>query len=50
MRNRDVKAFFEMVSVGDVVEIGAKRDEQMARIFGPPTTTLASAAAAATGE
>jgi lipoprotein-anchoring transpeptidase ErfK/SrfK len=50
MRNRDVKAFFEMVSVGDVVEIGAKRDEQMARIFGPPTITLASAAAAATGE
>ncbi|HEY1272418.1 MAG TPA: L,D-transpeptidase [Terriglobales bacterium] len=34
LRNRDVEAFFEMVSVGDAVSIRSERDEEIARIFG----------------
>lgn len=34
MRNRDVAQLFEMVRVGDVVELHAERDEFVVRIFG----------------
>lgn len=45
LRNRDIKQLFEMVSVGDVVEIRGERDQQTAEIFGGAidTTTLAEA-------
>jgi lipoprotein-anchoring transpeptidase ErfK/SrfK len=33
LRNRDMELLFTMLRVGDVVEIRAERDEQMARIF-----------------
>ena len=34
LRNRDIKQLFEMVRVGDVVEIRGERDQQIAEIFG----------------
>lgn len=34
MSNRDITQFFEMVRVGDVVEIRAERDADTARVFG----------------
>jgi lipoprotein-anchoring transpeptidase ErfK/SrfK len=34
LRNRDIKQLFEMVSIGDVVEIRGQRDRQTAEIFG----------------
>jgi lipoprotein-anchoring transpeptidase ErfK/SrfK len=46
LRNRDIKQLFEMISVGDVVEIRGERDQQTAEIFGGAdnsTTTLAEA-------
>jgi lipoprotein-anchoring transpeptidase ErfK/SrfK len=46
LRNRDIKQLFEMVRVGDVVEIRGERDQQTAEIFGgagDSTTTLADA-------
>jgi lipoprotein-anchoring transpeptidase ErfK/SrfK len=46
LRNRDIKQLFEMISVGDVVEIRGERDQQTAEIFGwaaNSTTTLAGA-------
>lgn len=43
MRNRDIQAFFEMVSVGDTVSIRAERDEQVAQIFGGAANTLVAA-------
>ena len=33
LRNRDVEALFEMVSVGDWVEIRGERDEFVAQVF-----------------
>ncbi len=44
LRNRDVKQLYEMVRVGDTVEIRAERDEQTARIFGGSSDVMASAA------
>jgi L,D-transpeptidase ErfK/SrfK len=44
LRNRDIKQLFEMVRVGDVVEIRGERDQQIAEIFGgsaEPSATLA---------
>ena len=35
MRNRDVEELFEMVAVGDAVELHRDRTEETARIFGP---------------
>jgi lipoprotein-anchoring transpeptidase ErfK/SrfK len=43
MRNRDVEDLFTKVAVGDVVELHAERDEEIARIF---TETVLVAAAA----
>jgi lipoprotein-anchoring transpeptidase ErfK/SrfK len=34
LRNRDVEALFELISVGDVVEIRGARDEFVAQVFG----------------
>ena len=35
LRNRDIEQFFQMVKVGDTVEIRGERDEEIAQIFGP---------------
>jgi lipoprotein-anchoring transpeptidase ErfK/SrfK len=45
MRNRDVEELFEMVAVGDVVELRGERDDELAQIFGavPSITATASA-------
>jgi L,D-transpeptidase ErfK/SrfK len=46
LRNRDIKQLFEMTSIGDVVDIRAERDQQVADIFGglvDSSTTLADA-------
>jgi lipoprotein-anchoring transpeptidase ErfK/SrfK len=34
MRNREVEKLFDLVTVGDVVELHAERDERLGRIFG----------------
>lgn len=44
MRNRDIAHFFELVRVGDLVEIRAERDAYTAQVFGEPATAQASAA------
>ena len=36
MRNRDVEELFQMVAVGDQVELHGERDAELARIFGTP--------------
>jgi lipoprotein-anchoring transpeptidase ErfK/SrfK len=36
LRNRDIKLFFAMVSVGDTVEIRGQSDQQTVQIFGGP--------------
>jgi len=46
LRNRDIKQLFEMVRVGDVVEIRGERDQQTEGVFGgsaESTATLAEA-------
>lgn len=44
MRNGDVEELFEMLRVGDVVEVHAAHDEELARIFAEPQpVTLAAA-------
>ncbi len=35
MRNKDVEELFDLVRVGDVVELHGERDEKLAEIFGP---------------
>ena len=56
LRNRDIKQLFDMVRVGDVVQIRGERDQQTAEIFGgsaESTATLAEASPAtlnATGQ
>jgi lipoprotein-anchoring transpeptidase ErfK/SrfK len=50
LRNSDVVKLFEMVRTGDVVEIRAERDEQIAQIFGGFAATDASAMAQAQRE
>jgi hypothetical protein len=45
MSNRDIAQFFDLVRIGDLVEIHAERDADTARVFGSgPGTTQASAA------
>lgn len=47
LRNSDAEALFELVAVGDRVDLVGERDEETARIFGPapaPVTVLAQAA------
>lgn len=39
MSKRDLEELFELVNVGDEVEIRAERDEQMAAVFGSNTET-----------
>jgi lipoprotein-anchoring transpeptidase ErfK/SrfK len=36
MRNRDVEELFQMVAVGDQVELHGERDAELTRIFGTP--------------
>jgi lipoprotein-anchoring transpeptidase ErfK/SrfK len=44
LRNHQIEELYEMVRVGDTVEIRAERDELTAQIFGEVTETVASAA------
>ncbi len=37
MSKRDLEELFELLNVGDAVEIRAERDEQIAAVFGTPT-------------
>jgi len=46
LRNRDIKQLFEMVRVGDVVEIRGERDHQIAEIFGGAPESSATLAEA----
>lgn len=45
LRNRDVERLYTMLRVGDVVEIRAERDEQIAQIFGGEVDVAEVAAA-----
>jgi hypothetical protein len=45
MRNRDVEELFEMVSVGDVVELRGERDAELAQIFGTESAAAATVSA-----
>jgi lipoprotein-anchoring transpeptidase ErfK/SrfK len=46
MRNRDIEQLFELVRVGDVVELHGEVDEEVARIFHPePEPVLAAGGA-----
>jgi lipoprotein-anchoring transpeptidase ErfK/SrfK len=47
MRNRDVEELFEMVSLGDAVELRSERSEETARIFGGAVLSARNAAPAA---
>lgn len=44
MRNQDVEELFEMVGVGDVVELHRERNDRIARLFATPSGTLIAAA------
>jgi lipoprotein-anchoring transpeptidase ErfK/SrfK len=43
LRNHQIEELYEMVRVGDTVEIRAERDERTAQLFGEATETVASA-------
>jgi lipoprotein-anchoring transpeptidase ErfK/SrfK len=43
LRNRDVKEFFGLVSVGDIVKIRRERDEEIAQVFGGSVDSTALA-------
>jgi len=45
MAKSDLEQLFNLVQVGDAVEIRAERDETTARLFGTPDNTLLAAAA-----
>jgi lipoprotein-anchoring transpeptidase ErfK/SrfK len=45
MRNRDVEELFDMVEVGDPVELEGERTEETERLFAPAVATVAQAAA-----
>ena len=45
MSNRDIAQFFELVRVGDVVEIHAEHDVETARVFGSEAATMQASAA-----
>ena len=44
MRNDDVRQLFDLVAVGDTVELHGERDAATERIFGPAPVTVAAAA------
>ena len=44
MRNHDVEELFEIVAVGDAVELHRERTPELDRIFGTPAETLVAAA------
>jgi len=46
MRNRDVEELFEMVAVGDIVELVGERNAETERLFGPPAAAVQVAAVA----
>ena len=46
MKNRDMAQFFELVRIGDQVEIHSERDAETARVFGGEAETLQASAAA----
>ena len=46
MSNGDIAQFFNLVRVGDVVEIRAERDSDTARVFGSEAATMQASAAA----
>lgn len=46
MKNRDMEHFFELVRIGDEVEIHAERDAVTAGVFGGETATMQASAAA----
>jgi len=51
MKNGDMAQFFELVRIGDQVEIRSERDAETARVFGGlPATMQASAAQAVAGQ
>jgi lipoprotein-anchoring transpeptidase ErfK/SrfK len=45
MRKADVEELFEMVSVGDIVELRGERTPELARIFGEPKSVAGAAGA-----
>ncbi len=45
MSNRDIAQFFELVRIGDLVEIHAERDADTARVFGGERATMQASAA-----
>ena len=45
MSKHDLEELFELLNVGDAVEIRAERDEQIATVFGAPAETVAVAQA-----
>jgi lipoprotein-anchoring transpeptidase ErfK/SrfK len=47
LRNRDIEQFYQMVSVGDVVEIRGQWDEEIAQVFGQVEATVAKASVTA---
>jgi len=47
MRNRDVEQLFELMDVGDTVELVAERTAELERIFPPPAAPAAPQTAAA---
>jgi len=47
MRNRDVEELFEMVAVGDTVELVGERNPETKRLFGPPAAVQSAEAALA---
>ena len=44
MSNRDIAQFFNLVRIGDLVEIRAERDADTARVFGNGPATLQASA------
>jgi hypothetical protein len=46
MRNQDVEELFEMVKVGDVVELHSQRNDRIAQVFGTPGLSAAVSVAA----
>jgi len=49
MRNRDVEQLFELVKVGDVVELHGELNDEIAQIFHPATEPVMTAAAGGGG-
>jgi lipoprotein-anchoring transpeptidase ErfK/SrfK len=47
MRNRDIEQFYQLVSVGDAVEIRGERDEEIAQVFDQADAVVATASVTA---